>query len=148
MVLVANSTLEIAAANGQSMVSVACWKISGPIIFTFTPPRNSGIAKLPIARAKTITTPAARPGSVSGRTILRNTRACRAPSESDASSTSIGIAPIDAASGSTMNGSSTWTSPMMTPVAVKISRTGLSIRPMAMTARFSTPKSPSAISQP
>jgi len=53
-----------------------------------------------------------------------------------------------AASGSTMNGSSTCTSPITTPVGVKISRTGLPTMPSHNSAWFSTPKSPSAMSQP
>ena len=80
----------------------------------------------------TMSAPARRPGSDSGKYTFQNARVGLAPRLAAAFTRSWSIARIEPSSGSTMNGSMMCTMPMRVPVRLCTSASGSSHRPSPM----------------
>ena len=88
---------------------------------------------------KTTMAPVAMPSRLSGKVISRKVRHRLAPSSSAASSKRLSMPFSTAAIEITMNGTSTWTRPMMTAEGSWRSRRGRPIRPSDIRVLLSTP---------
>ena len=66
-IVITNKTIEIAAANPQSLRTLTWASTIVEIIVTLGPPNKAGVIKKPRERTKTKTTPAPMPGRLSGR---------------------------------------------------------------------------------
>ena len=108
----------------------------------------AGVAKALAASAKTMMEPDRMPGTICGSTTRRITVSGPAPSDSAAFSTCGSSRWSEAQTDSTMKGTSTWVSAMMTPVSVYMNSIGVEISPTAIRPWLTRPVETNSSAQP